>query len=521
MRDLNPLAALARPVVPAEPAPALRPPITSPGNLAVLASFLIFGTAGATAVIGESESSFVLEVWCLGLVCSGLLVAFFSDRRFDAFSPSFFLGASFAVLYGAAGLAPVYADSGGRFIRLLLPYFQHFPESAMAAYLGLAGFWAGYAVLWPAARFRGSRVLSWRASGNAMLSLWALTFAASVLAALIFTIATAFFQGSAGVASPLFQSSVGFLYQGFTIAVPIALAMALLQGGRMWKGIATLSLVSFILFGFVSGSKTLAILGFVFLGIAFNYCRRRFSRGLTASLFIALIVGMAAFFPINVLYRDSIQSSPPDPSASVVESAWNAYGEAIAEARDLGWDDFGQLSLDYLATRLSNISVVANIVGITRTQDALLWGETYARIVYALIPRFLWPDKPALSISGALTVTLGYDDAEAQVLGESVSSTAVGITLIGELLLNFPMIFVPFGMLLIGLVYRWMYETFLLGLRFEPAIAVSMYSSLWYSAVFTAHESNLASVAAGALKITLVILAVLWLLGARRAAVPS
>lgn len=71
-------------------------------------------------------------------------------------------------------------------------------------------------------------------------------------------------------------------------------------------------------------------------------------------------------------------------------------------------------------------------------------GETMEYAAYAFIPRFIWPDKPAVSRGAWFTVYLGFAE------DEKSATTSTGITATGELYWNFGIWGVIAGMGVIG-----------------------------------------------------------------------
>lgn len=89
---------------------------------------------------------------------------------------------------------------------------------------------------------------------------------------------------------------------------------------------------------------------------------------------------------------------------------------------------------------------VGFIVSQTRT-SGFLSGATMENIEYALIPRFLWPDKPDMSGGKWFTVYLG----SASTIEDADTSTAM--TPVGELYWNFALPGVIFGSAILYLLY--------------------------------------------------------------------
>jgi hypothetical protein len=164
------------------------------------------------------------------------------------------------------------------------------------------------------------------------------------------------------------------------------------------------------------------------------------------------------------------------------------------------------------------VAVVANILRYQDSGGSAHWGESYLRIIYALVPRPLWMDKPSLTIGQEFAVELGYSEPEIVRLGRAVAVSSVGITMVGELVYNFGPFLAPLGMVLIGFGYRRMYEMLREPLAERRAGAIALYAFLWYAVVYTAHETNLAAVVAGAAKYAAFAWVILLALGLGRRA---
>ena len=71
-----------------------------------------------------------------------------------------------------------------------------------------------------------------------------------------------------------------------------------------------------------------------------------------------------------------------------------------------------------------------------------IWGETFKNVQYALVPRFLWPDKPEMNAAKWFTQYLGYNyDSYTSMSGA------------GELYWNFSIPGVILGTIIVGLLY--------------------------------------------------------------------
>jgi hypothetical protein len=87
------------------------------------------------------------------------------------------------------------------------------------------------------------------------------------------------------------------------------------------------------------------------------------------------------------------------------------------------------------------------IYGETRFRG-YLWGTTMKHLEYAIVPRFVWPDKPDMSSGKWFTEYLGHPDVE--------SNTAM--TAAGEMYWNFSILGLVFGMIMVGLCFSFLWR---------------------------------------------------------------
>lgn len=471
--------------------------------------FLFLLGVVAHAVSEEAKDASI--AWGIALVVGGIGVAFFSSRQFDMFSPIFAFGVSFALQYGAAIVLPFAMEIEGPYgarVRSLLGYY---PEAGLASYLALVGFYFGYSNQW--IERHPSSVMSWQAGAMGLKMLWKFLMIAGSSAFVILLVSGVFFQITTDVQTPLFYSAVGFLQSAMFVAVPMAVGMALKTNSLYWRNAGLFSVVVLLFFGIPSGSKTLIMLSLIFLALAWNYSRRRFTR-LQAAVAMALtVVLLLAISPYNAMYRDEI-SRIDDKERTMLD----ALDRARASLSEYFRTDPGvllEIAFDYAGTRMSNVSVVAAVLQYQDQGGPLHLGETYFRVIYGLIPRFLWPNKPALAIGGEVAVSLGYGEAEVHRLGADSSLTSVGITFVGEQVYNFGWIMTAFVSMLFGAAFKWMYVAFRNGHEVSP-VALGLYGYLWYATVFSIHESNFAGILAGAAKTVVVLILIFILLKFRK-----
>jgi hypothetical protein len=207
---------------------------------------------------------------------------------------------------------------------------------------------------------------------------------------------------------------------------------------------------------------------------------------------------LAILMPFNAIYRDVLLAG--DTTNQGMTENFARMSEAVVDLGERDPDALFDLAVGYTSQRLSNIAIVSVLLGYQEANNDIRYGGTYLRLFYVLIPRFFWVDKPPLSFGREVTVRLGLGRAEGRELGSEVSNTSVGLTFIGEAIYNFSVYLAPMFMMLMGMFYRWLYEAIKAQEQYSTAVTVSIACFAWYTLVFTAHESHLAALFAGAIK---------------------
>jgi hypothetical protein len=251
----------------------------------------------------------------------------------------------------------------------------------------------------------------------------------------------------------------------------------------------------------------------VVAGMAWNYTRYRLSRSYALAALSVLMVLLILLLPFNVAYRALSSSDSQRGYISDIGRIADAFNQ-VADSR---FADVLDESADYFLQRFSNISIVGIILDSQLSgMETSIAESSYARAVYSFVPRFIWPDKPAVAIGREVTVRLGLGPVDAVVLGAEVSNTSVGLTMVGEAIYNLPSFAAPVIMILIGIAFRWGYESTLLLFRHKVSVAGALAGFLWFYIVFALNEGNLASVFAGAVKYLVFLWLLLKLLGYRK-----
>ena len=474
----------------------------------------LLGVMALTIHLGCDDLATKTLVWGVAILLAGIAFAYYGDGCFDMFSPKFYVGLTFAIFYGVGAMYPYFHERGGYYSEDIDRVLSYYPQASLVSFSCLIGFMFGYRNKWAIQKGMKSTLLCWRYPKRSIALLWILLATTGSISIVMLIANNAFFQTSTELQSPLFVGAAGFFASGVNVAIAISTAMAIRQRTKPWIITSALTIVLRILLGISSGSKTQVFVGLMFAALSWNYAVKAFTRKQTALLLLVTSAVLLVLMPFSVIYRGALaESASENQSLSLALSQMKITADTLS-----GMDDRSLLDLttEYAGARLSNTAIVANILRYQHEGGELHYGSSYARMLLMFIPRFIWPDKPPVTISGAFNVEVFGTTPDNTVLGVETSNTAVGVTMVGEQLYNFPALLAPFGMVLIGMFFRWLYEVFRSGLPRSPVIAIGVYAAWWYIMIFSTNESNWASSFNGAATYTIFMFLLFWVLKMRR-----
>ena len=99
-----------------------------------------------------------------------------------------------------------------------------------------------------------------------------------------------------------------------------------------------------------------------------------------------------------------------------------------------------------LLTRSANVAQITNVIKLVDKNNGPYWGRASAPILTALIPRFLWPDKPIIQLGAWFALEAGLANKNE----EGYVNNSVNMTVCGELYLDFGWFGVFIGSFLFG-----------------------------------------------------------------------
>jgi hypothetical protein len=216
----------------------------------------------------------------------------------------------------------------------------------------------------------------------------------------------------------------------------------------LWRMIFVVVLSSELLWGLISGSKGSFLQNLIVLALVSSFVQRRLNLRWLVIAFLALVL----FYPFSNAYRSIVHGRGAQEvtsfggAARAGQMAFSEVGEGESSAGDF-WRD----GLNSTLGRIDLLTCVAEVLTLG-PRASMVKGNVHWWMlpIYPFVPRFLWPSKPILQEGGWFTVALRGGSGDAASAG---SSTA--ITYPGDLYLQFGLLGILVGMLVLGVVAQW------------------------------------------------------------------
>ncbi len=275
------------------------------------------------------------------------------------------------------------------------------------------------------------------------------------------------------------------------------LAWYMLWSGRLRASVAapvllTMTVFASLVLGFTFGSKMLAVTVIGLPAMAYYEVKRRLP---IKTVVVVLMIFVFIIFPMYNTFRQvdrNLDTSRRLDQTFALASNWNS-------------EKYLDASVFAFLQRMTVVTSVAAIVSETGRWVPYRYGETLLLApIGLLIPRFLWPEKPEISIGREFGATF-------RLTNSFDNETEISPSMVGEFYWNFAIPGVVLGMCLLGMAYRWYYQRYGAGSGFDP-IRKAIYATLLPSALLI--EGNFAVIIGGLIK-ALVILGVFLLLTRR------
>ena len=196
------------------------------------------------------------------------------------------------------------------------------------------------------------------------------------------------------------------------------------------------------------GNRSSLMVSLIPIGLAYVYSGRKLKAVQAFAFGGALVIAVG----IGIVYGTTFRSIKGSEARM---DAGDYAGQVTATLEYLGRTDPGvifQQAGGALAERMENLSSLAVVVSNYEKLEPYeenygIKNNIYNEFVTSFIPRFVWPDKPAVSDARA------YSD-----LYFNFGENSFAITVFGDLVRNFGPIGIPLGMLLLGIFLRVIYQ---------------------------------------------------------------
>ncbi|MCW8924533.1 MAG: hypothetical protein OQK69_13055, partial [Gammaproteobacteria bacterium] len=215
----------------------------------------------------------------------------------------------------------------------------------------------------------------------------------------------------------------------------ILIYMVLTTRNKTMLGLLIFTMLMDFAVGFIGDSKVIALRAPILYLFSFVLLREKLP--LVKTVVFVIIAGL--MFNIFNSYRTSLHLT----KETRIESYENigAKLEKFADSDQSTGERFTE-GINYFADRITLKNYVEFLMTRVGEDTKFLHGETIEPIIYAFIPRFIMPDKPATNILGQLfnnTFSLSQS-----------SLTFIALSQVGELYWNYSWPGIIFGMMIIG-----------------------------------------------------------------------
>jgi hypothetical protein len=268
----------------------------------------------------------------------------------------------------------------------------------------------------------------------------------------------------------------------------------------LWRMIFVVVLSSELLWGLISGSKGSFLQNLIVLALVSSFVQRRLNLRWLVIAFFALVL----FYPFSNAYRSIVHGRDAQEITSFAGAA-RAGQMAFSEVGQ-GESSAGAFWREGLNSTLGRVDLLTSVAEVLDLgpRASMVKGNVHWWMlpIYPFVPRFLWPSKPILEEGGWFTVALRGGSGDAASAG---SSTAV--TYPGDLYLQFGLLGILVGMLVLGVVTQWF--TNRVNGTVEPR------DLFVYTAVFLIGfpiEADVFSMWTGLIKLTAILYVLRWLI---------
>jgi hypothetical protein len=248
------------------------------------------------------------------------------------------------------------------------------------------------------------------------------------------------------------------IYTFLSIAplVPFAILFRNYLQGKASRLDKTLIVAFLVVYGIVAlSSGWLGTLVYLMITCAATYIaeKKRIPRMAIVILIIYVLffqVGKASLRQKYWYVQD--ESSKVERIAFWITESVNKWGDALSTSSTESLRELAYQSL----SRVSLLTYTANVLEITPAVVPYQYGRLYSYMVVALVPRFVWPDKPSANEANRF-----YQVSYGLTMEEDLDHSSFGAGLLAESYINFSWFGVVGMMFLIGIVLDFFQKSFL------------------------------------------------------------
>jgi hypothetical protein len=378
-----------------------------------------------------------LLVWILVSSVVGLGPIAFLPRSARRWSE---LGVLYAVVwaltFGVASL--VWVGSPSVSSGIVVVSSSQIVEAVALTTLGIGSFWAGYLLLRRHAQVdRPTTIAVWRVRWAVVVIVYLLGFGARLILMQIGLAGYSLTPSLRGGTVAEAPWAVLLLLVGMTVEVAAYAAVAWSLYEKRYRAVAVLMVAGLVLTGIVGGSKGGAIAPLFAASLIYISYRRRVPRSLLAGAVAILVI----ILPGSQLFRFQ-------PQAAALTLDRGAYLASLRDALDLDLSEQAAVVGDWLTSRPQSVDQIALIMAQTPHPNDYQLGFLWALApVYNVVPRAIWPSKPLLALE------YDFDHTYRRIPPDVPGNT--GVTLPGDMYINFGLPGVVVGMLLWGMALAW------------------------------------------------------------------
>ena len=210
------------------------------------------------------------------------------------------------------------------------------------------------------------------------------------------------------------------------------------------------------------------------------------------------VVGVL-FFSIIILFPfGGICRLPAYTNVSRIEAVKNVISNnGYSQSMLKSTVNSGDYAISSFLWRINQSTIIS---GVLKNSQPFLYGKTFKELLFAFgPPRFLWNNKPlSMNADGN---AFGH---KIHVLDDSDLKTSVGPTIIGDWYINFGLAGIIFGMFLMGIIFRFIYN-YLIKNTESSLSGVMFYAVIWIH-IIKGIEAWIAPVYVGIIRTIIILL---------------